>query len=100
MQTTPDDVGYAGSESDRANFGKFIKPIPMGNQVTSIYISIYMCVCMCVCVCVYIYIYVCMYVYILLHRHVPSGLAGCGLFPSSPPVNAGHRRWLWFGDAI
>ena len=33
-----------------------------------------------------------------LRRHVPSGLAGCCSFPPSPPVNAGHRRWLWSAE--
>ena len=35
---------------------------------------------------------------LVLRRHVPSGLAGCCSFPPSPPVNAGHRCWLWFAE--
>ena len=37
---------------------------------------------------------------IVLRHHVPSGFAGCRLFPPSPPVKAGHTRGLWFADAI
>ena len=39
-----------------------------------------------------------MHTYTLLRRHVPSGLAECCLFLPSPPVNAGHRRWLWSAE--
>ena len=38
------------------------------------------------------------YIYILLRHNVPSKLAGCCSFPPSPPVNAGHKRWLWSAE--
>ena len=30
----------------------------------------------------------------------PASYARCRSFPVSPPVKAGHLRWLWFADAI
>ena len=83
------------------------------NSYTSIYIYIYILIYTCILhflkiwswymISMYdsIYQYVLIYdVYILLCHHMPSGLAGCCLFPPSPSVKAGHTHRLWFANAI